>query len=66
VEALFPLLLPVPVGLTLPEEDPGTNVALGLAIHDSAAAAGSTVEVPEFKWAFPLKSHAAELRLWLW
>lgn len=59
-----PLLPPVPVGFTLPEVDPGTNVALGLAMHDSAAAEGSTVEEPEFKWASPLKSHAAELRFW--
>ena len=60
-----PLLppLPVPVGLEVPEvEDPGTNVALGLAMHDSAADAGFTDAELEFTWAFPPKLHALELR----
>lgn len=53
----------MPVGLEVPEvEDPGTNVALGLAMHDSAADAGFTDAEPEFTWAFPPKSHALELR----
>lgn len=66
----MPPLSPLPpVGPTLAEVvegDPGTNVELGLEIHDSAAADASTVAAPEFNWAFPPKSQEEGLRLWLW
>jgi hypothetical protein len=60
----FPL---VPVGFPfeLDEGDPGTNVALGLAMHDSATDDALCVRAPEFTLAFPPKSHAVDLRFWL-
>lgn len=58
--------MPAPVGLPeLVEEDPGTNVADGFEMHDSAAAAASADAALVFSLAFPPKSHAAELRFWV-
>lgn len=64
---LCPPLPLVPVGFPpeLDEGDPGTNVALGLAMHDSATDDALWVRAPEFTLAFPPKSQAVDLRFWL-
>jgi len=62
-EPPLPPLLPVPDGFPeVDEAGPGTNVALGLAMHEAAESAAFVVRAPEFRWAFPPKSHAAALR----
>jgi hypothetical protein len=56
------LLVPDGFPLEGDEEDPGTNVALGLAMHDSATDVALVVPAPVFTLAFPPKSQAEELR----